>query len=285
MRKSLIAVTMISIVAPVLAASKVADDLQRGESVITATPATGKPLPRTSWDGKPDLTGVWGGPIPAVGSPTAAERESSIAELRRLYQPWALERSNTLAYSEDPRLHCGPYGFPRYIGLVSLAAPRKAFYFLLQIVQAPRQIAVLVEYTYSAFRVIPTDGTPHPATIAPTYLGDSVGRWEGDTLVVDVKGFNGKTWLGGNLGNRPPGDQGGGSITSDALHIVERWRLADADTLEYQATVEDPKVLTGPWTTPKYLISRAAPDANINEALCLEPEDLGVITAAEEQKK
>jgi hypothetical protein len=67
---------------------------------------------------------------------------------------------------------------------------------------------------------------------------------------------------------------------------VERWSLVDADTLAYQATVEDPKVLTRPWMTPKYLIKRAAPDAVIHEALCLDPEDLGVIkAAAKEQKK
>jgi hypothetical protein len=255
---------------------------------LMALPVAGqqaKPVPRTPWDGQPNLSGIWGGPVPAAGSPTAKERQSSVAELARLYQPWALQRTNGLAYSADPRLHCGPYGFPRYMGLVSLAAPRKAFYFLLQIVQAPKEVAVLTEYTYSGFRVILTDGTTHPRNAAPSYFGHSVGRWDGDTLVVDVVGFNGKTWLGGNLGNRPPGDQGGGTITSDALHVVERWRLVDGDTLEYQATVEDPKVLTGPWTTPAYRISRAAPDATLNEALCLEPEDLGVITAAEDEKK
>jgi hypothetical protein len=267
------------------AASIPAAAQRRGGGEATTTPATAKPVPHTSWDGKPDLTGVWGGPLPAAQTPSSQERGSGVAELARLYQPWALEKSNRLPYVEDPRLHCGPYGFPRYIGLISLAAPRNAFYFLLQIVQAPKQTAVLVEYIYSAFRIIPTDGSTHPQKIPPSYFGDSVGRWEGETLVVDVTGFNGKTWLGGNLGNRPPGDVGGGSISSDALHVVERWSLVDGDTLEYQATVEDPKVLTGPWTTPKYLIRRAAPDAVIHEALCLDPEDLGVIKAAAKEKE
>ena len=250
----------------------------RGAGQAATTPAPAKPVPRTPWDGKPDLTGVWGGPVPAARTPTGEERRSNLDLLARAYQPWALQKSNGLEYQEDPRLHCGPYGFPRYIGLVSLAAPRNAFYFLLQIVQAPKETDVLIEYIYSGYRVIPTDGSPHPKKIVPSYFGNSVGHWDGDTLVVDVTGFNGKIWLdSGKLGPRPPGDIGGGSITSDALHVVERWRLVDDDTLAYQATVEDPKVLTGSWTTPNYLIKRAAPDFFIHEALCLDPEDLGVI--------
>jgi hypothetical protein len=257
-----------------------------GGQAKKTTPASARPVPRTSWDGRPDLTGVWGGPLPAPGTPTAEERASSVAALARVYQPWALEKSNRLAYLEDPRLHCGPWGFPRYIDGASLVAPRNAFYFLLQIVQAPKETDVLVEYVYTGYRVIPTDGSAHPKTITPSYFGDSVGHWEGDTLVVDVTGFNGKIWLAsGKLGNRPAGDLGGGTISSDALHEVERWRLVDADTLEYQATVEDRKVLTGPWTTPKYLIRRATPGAVVHEAVCLEPEDLGVMKAATKEQK
>jgi hypothetical protein len=267
---------------------------QRGAGQAATTPAADKPLPRTSWDGKPDMTGVWGGPVPGreVKLPPrpATEGGAALAELARLYQPRASEKSKALSYLDDPRLHCGPYGFPRYIGIPGLqlsAVARPAFYFLLQIIQAPKHTIVLVEYTYSGFRIIPTDGTPHPKTIAPSYFGDSVGRWEEDTLVVDVKGFNGKIWLQSPQNFATAG--GGGWLTSDALHEVERYRLVDADTLEYQATVEDPKVLTGAWTTPKYLIGRAAPGAMLHEALCLEPEDLAVMTAAakaaQEQKK
>jgi hypothetical protein len=112
----------------------------------------------------------------------------------------------------------------------------------------------------------------------PSFLGHSAGHWEGDTLVVDVTGFNGKTWLQSNAGGGA--DLKGGWMTSDALHEVERWRLLDVDTLEYQATIEDPKVLTGPWTTPKYLLKRAPPDVIPHEALCLQPEDLTHIKAA-----
>jgi hypothetical protein len=186
-------------------------------------------LPRTQWDGKPDLSGVWGGPLPADGTASTKERQQAGEALKGLYQPWALARTNSLKYTEDPRLHCAPYGFPRY-------------------------------------------------------MSDSRARWEGDTLVVDVTGFNGKTWLAGSLlstGNVTAGMGDGGTMTSDALHVVERWRLVDRDTLEYWATVDDPKVLTGTWTTPRYRVRRAVPGTIINEALCIAPEDLQVIQAAQ----
>jgi len=290
MKKSLTAVMLVAVMLLASAACRSAPDAQEGGSqapVTTATSTDG--LPRTPWDGKPDLSGVWGGPLPADGTATAEERRQAASDLSRLYQPWALERTNSLKYTEDPRLHCAPYGFPRYMSIVSLVAPRKSFYFLLQIVQAPNQIATLIEYMSSSFRVIPTDGSSHPANLVPTYFGDSRGRWEGDTLVVDVTGTNGKTWLAGSLVPQNQAAQGsltagmgpGGTMTSDALHVVERWRLADKDTLEYWATVEDPKVLTGVWTTPKYRVRRAAPGTTINEALCVAPEDLAAIQAAE----
>ena len=268
-----------------------------------AKAAASGPIPHTPWDGKPDLTGTWGpatagpGPNQDTRSPSNAERRTSGLALEALYQPWARERSRGLAYLDDPRYHCGPYGFPKYINIPD--------YFLLQMVQAPKETLVFTEYIYSGYRTITTDGSPHPKKIVPSFFGDSVGRWEGDTLVVDVTGFNGKIWLPGVASNpQPPGtggqaggrggrgqnagDEGGGAgggwITSDALHEVERWRLLDADTLEYEATVEDPKVLTGPWTTPKSLLKRAPADVVIHEALCLDPEDLAHMKATEKKK-
>jgi hypothetical protein len=239
---------------------------QQARSAATATTTAGS-IPRAPWDGKPNLSGVWGpsrlgpGPNHDPRTPTNEERNTSQAALMRLYQPWALEKSRSLTSLDDPRLHCGPYGFPKYINIPD--------YFLMQVVQAPKEVLVFVEYVYSGFRVIPTDVAPRTKTI-PSFLGSSRGRWEGDTLVVDVTGFNGKIWLPGT----PPGGRGGGWITSDALLEVERWRLLDADTLEYQATVEDPKVLTGPWTTPKFLLKRAPEGIIPQEALCLAPEGL-----------
>ena len=96
--------------------------------------------------------------------------------------------------------------------------------------------------TYHSFKIIPTDGRPHRDDVAPSYRGDSVGHWEGDTLVVDTTNFTDANWMHA---------EGLVSFHSDALHIVERYRRVDANTIEVEATVEDPKVLTGPWIVPK----------------------------------
>jgi hypothetical protein len=195
-------------------------------------------VPRTSWDGKPDLTGVWQGARLNV-------RAYGLAELERLYQPSAKEKMKTLTEKDDPINRCVVYGYPR----------RMATSFPIQIVQAVGAM-VLFDNRPHIYRYIPTGGGSHTEDLFPSYQGDSVGRWEGDTLIVDVTTLNGRVWLAGAQDHPTPTGIGGW-ITSDASHLVERWRLLDANTLEYQATVEDPKVLTGPWTTPKIVLKRA----------------------------
>jgi hypothetical protein len=141
----------------------------------------------------------------------------------------------------------------------------------LQIVQKPGFAFVLTE-AYPVARVVPTRGRPHTAEqyLFPSHLGDSTARWEGDTLVVDVISFNGEGWLASPQ-DRPTNASTGVWLTSDAMHVVERWRRIDADTLEYQARVEDPKALTRPWETPTVILKRQAVDG-IEEGLC-RPED------------
>ena len=196
-------------------------------------------VPRTSWDGKPDLTGVWRGA-------KLNARAYGLAELERLYQPSAKEKMKALTEKDDPINRCVVYGYPR----------RMAISFPIQIVQAVGTM-VLFDNRPHIYRYIPTDGRSHTEDLFPSYQGDSVGRWEGDTLVVDVTTLNGRVWLAGAQDHPTPTGIGGW-ITSDASHLVERWRLVDANTLEYQATVEDPKVLTGPWTTPKIVLKRTS---------------------------
>ena len=123
---------------------------------------------------------------------------------------------------------CRPLGVPQ-----SLYVP-----YQWQIVQGLDRVVILYEYPH-VFRVIPTRGTAHPADPDPTWMGDAIGHWEGDTLVVDTVGFNDKT------------EVPGGYRHTEALHVVERFRRPKFDTLEYQATIEDPNVFEKPWVVSR----------------------------------
>ncbi len=148
---------------------------------------------------------------------------------------------------DDPIAHCLMPGVPR---IITMPMP-------LEIVQTPEKIVILYE-AFRAFRIIPINSQlEHPDDLVPTWMGDSVGRWEGDTLVVDVIGFNDKTWLGGTP-----------SVHTDALHVVEKYRLAPDGTIAYEATVQDPKALTKPWVTGATL--RTPPNARVEEYECIE---------------
>ena len=204
-------------------------------------------IPRAA-DGHPDLTGVWQGGSNRRGSweeansglgvgGTGKDPSAPVAPASgdrvpgreaAPYQPWAakkvLESFNKRGI-DDPAAFCLPPGVPRttIVGL-----------FPLQIIQTPRQIVILYEYM-NVFRVIPMNAK-HPDDIVPTYMGDSVGHWEGDTLVVDVTGFNDKTWLINT-----------GTFHTEALHVTERYTRVDKDQINYDVSMEDPNVLTKPW--------------------------------------
>jgi len=123
-----------------------------------------------------------------------------------------------------------------------------------EIVQGRDRVVIVYEYPH-LFRIIPTDGTPHPADPDPTWMGDSIGRWEGDALVVDTIGFNDKTELPG------------GYKHTEALHVVERFHRTDFNNLDYEATVEDPNVFVKPWTIVRGFPLR--PDlTKVDEFIC-----------------
>jgi hypothetical protein len=207
----------------------------------------------TPWN-EPDLSGVWRG----VSLGAAGGRDTfNLAQLERLYTPAARARMTQLSARDDPTLRCLPPAFPRAAMLGHA----------LQIVQRPGFAFVFTE-AYPAARIIPTTGRPHTGEqyLYPTHMGDSTARWEGDTLVVDVISFNGQGWLASG-GDKPTGASAGVWPTSQALHVVERWRRVDAGTLEYRATVEDPQMLTAPWETPMVTFARQPAD-RIEEALC-----------------
>lgn len=211
-----------------------------------------KPIPRTA-DGKPNLSGVWqGGGVSLYGEGATARHFPPPVNPppRRQplpYQSWAETKSKTFTAIDDPSLKCLLPGVPR---ITSMPMP-------FEIIQTPKQIVITYE-SFHAFRIIPiNDKLEHPDDLVPTWMGDSVAKWDGDTLVVDVTGFNDKTWLSGM-----------GSFHSDQLHVVERYTLNSDDTITYTATVTDPKVLTKPWVTGALL--RRPPNTRVEEYECLE---------------
>jgi hypothetical protein len=228
-----------------------------------SAPATTKPIPRAA-DGKPDLSGVWitGALQLLIGEAEAAEiRKADAAAGRPVfrrepppYTPAAdAKRQEYVARRgiDDPMARCLISGVPR---ITTRPLP-------FEIVQLRGRVIILYE-AHHAFRIIPTDGRPHPADIEPSYLGDSVGRWEGDTLVVDVIGFNTNTWLAGV-----------GTIHSEKLHVTERYTRDTRDTIVYDVKLEDPEVFTKPWLQQE--IFRLRPNERLREYECIENnEDL-----------
>ncbi|MBZ5634613.1 MAG: hypothetical protein LAO55_15930 [Acidobacteriia bacterium] len=212
-----------------------------------------QPLPRTA-EGKPNLAGIW-----QASSTAAADLQSHVASLNMLagwsvvdgneipYQPWAAKKKAENfqnRQSADPLSKCYMPGVPRIMYLD----------FPFQIFQTPKAITMAFEWELD-YRLIYTDGTPHP-TDENFWMGDSRGHWEGDTLVVDVADINDKTWF-----------DMAGDFHGDALHVVERYRMSDHDTIEYQATIEDSKVFTKPWNI-KIALHRRTDRDRLFEYVC-----------------
>jgi hypothetical protein len=223
-----------------------------GETVARAQAPN---LPRTS-DGKPDLSGIW----QVLGSSSFDIQDHSaqkgvpagqgIVEGNEIpYQPWALEKKRENYKNRataDPETQCYQPGVPRITYMP----------FPFQIFQTPKFVTLTYEYAH-ATRIVYTDGTRHPE--GPFYLwnGDSRGRWEGDTLVVDVADFNDQTWF-----------DKAGNFHSDALHVVERYTLIGPDHIRYEATIEDPKVFTRPWKMSFPIYRRKDPNVQLLEYEC-----------------
>ena len=203
-------------------------------------PPTG-PVPRTS-GGKPDLSGVWEHPY-APDMTRDGRNQKGEADLP--FTPWGLsEWKNYHAEDGDYTGACLPFGMVR-----SVNSPMP-----LQIVQNSTYAALLFEV--SNFHVVPIDGRAHRQQI-PTWFGDSVGRWEGDTLVVDTVNFNGKTKL-----------DTVGHPHSDQLHVVQRFTRTDLGYIAHEITIDDPKTYTKPWKNTRIFTLR--PDWELMEYSCEE---------------
>ncbi len=228
-------------------------------TTAAAEPAR-KEVPRTA-DGKPDLSGVYDFNLRAPAAPAGAAAAGGAAPAGG--RGGRGGRGGNAAAAGGPVLKAGAEKYrvvrgPNDSGLTSdcmpLAGPQAfGVPYQFQIVQSAHHVAILHEYP-GTFRIVPTDGGPHQADPDPTWMGDSVGHWEGDTLVVDTIAFNDKTEISGYR-------------HSEALHMVERFRRSDYDTLQYEATLEDPNVFEKPWTVTRGFSLR--PDlAKIDEFVC-----------------
>ena len=187
-------------------------------------------------------------------------------------QDWAVEKRVEIMANQDklemldPRVKCLPAAVPRGNLPVN--------YNSYQIVQTPDAVVILYEWNHHT-RYIPLDGSDHVAPEIRLGMGDSRGRWEGDTLVVDVTNFTDNTWVVGH-GAPPEGapataiTTGHGVFHSTDLRVVERYRLADANTISYEATITDPQVFTQPWTIAYDAFNRAPEGHILYEYACHE---------------
>ena len=245
--------------------------------LVAQTPAYR--APRTP-DGKPDLNGIWQalneanydielhmarpalatrpgpyGPVPAaqvlaLGAVGAVPPGPGVVEGGELpYKPEALaqrnqNRENWLA--ADPEIKCYLPGVPRATYMP----------YPFQIVQSDQAIFIAYEFAGAVRNVYLKDPGPPPVD---SWMGQSAGHWEGETLVVDVTGFNDQTWFDRS-----------GNFHSDALHIVERYTRTGPDVIQYEATIDDPKVFTRPWKMSMPLYRRQEKNAQLMDFKCVE---------------
>jgi hypothetical protein len=201
---------------------------------LKASPGSEKGIPRLL-NGKPDFSGIWQTTSaadhdlePHAGRPDSPPGPGIVEGGEIPYLPKALaqrQKNFEARAKDDPRLKCFTLGVPR-----GIYYPEP-----FQIFQRPQDLTVLFQFGHSV-RTIHTNGTQHPDNPNDWWLGDSRAKWEGDTLVVDVKHFNDETWLDRS-----------GNYHSDALHVVERWTYLDRNTIQYKATIEDVNVFSRPW--------------------------------------
>jgi len=198
-------------------------------------------------DGTPDLSGVYGNAgLPAGATPPPLKPG---AEKFRIVRggPRDVRGRTTITTGND----CYPLGVPQ-----TYITP-----YPFQIVQIPNLVIIVYEYP-NAIRFVPVDGRPQVVDPDPSWMGTSVGRWDGDTLVIDAIGFNDKTEVHGFM-------------HTDALHVVERFRRLDNGSLQYDVTVEDPNVWEKPWVIPSRTFPFRPEIEFVSEFVCESSVDYG----------
>lgn len=231
-------------------------------------------------DGKPDLNGIWQtlneanydleghaarpamalrsgpyGPVPAapvlaLGAVGSVPPSLGVVEGGEIpYKPEALKKKKENQQNwltSDPEIKCYLPGVPR-----ATYIPQP-----FQILQSARQLMIAYQYAGAVRNIYFKDPGPAPVD---SWMGQSVGHWDGETLVVDVTGMNDQTWF-----------DRAGNFHSDALHVIERYRRTSPDVISYEATIEDPNVFTRPWKISMPLYRRQEKDARIMEFKCVE---------------
>jgi hypothetical protein len=217
------------------------------------------PVPRV--DGKPDLSGIWqveaeprGPGLFGLGeSPNSKYFRDILSDFQRGQEPLTPEgqeilRRNTQPGVVGPNLRCLPDGVPH---ADLLPEPFK-------IIQTPREVVILYEVE-TIFRQIFTDGRQFPPDPSPVWLGYSIGKWEGDTLVIDTMGFNDLSWLDAR-----------GHGHSEDMRVQERFHRRDFGHMDVTVTITDPKVFTKPVTIN--FVEGLLPDTDVFEHICAENE-------------
>jgi hypothetical protein len=251
-------------IAGLLLATEAAPRESQAPPTARARPSSYK-APRTP-DGRPNLNGIWqanntanwdlqnhaarGGPVMELGAAFSVPAGLGVVEGNEIpYQPWALEkkRENGANWMQlDPEVKCYLPGVPRATYMP----------YPFQIAQTPSHVLFAYEFA-GASRVVEMNSTEEAPV--DSWMGWSRGRWEGETLVVDVTGLNDQTWF-----------DRAGNFHSDALHVVERYTATGPDALMYEAVIEDPNVFTRPWKMSMPLYRRLEPNAQLLEFRCVE---------------
>jgi hypothetical protein len=245
-----------------------------GASIAFAQSAPAWNPPRTP-DGQPDIQGYWNGTAGIgaafdleVGEPPeegALQARKSLTPPHVVidppdgkipYQPWA-----AAVRDENRQNSLHPTTLEQIDSLsrcLQMGVPRQTFLGGFQIFQSPGYVVIIQG---NAYRTISLDGRPHVPSDIKLWAGDSVGHWEGNTLVVDVTNINEHGWY-----------DWAGNFHSDELHLVERWTFRDANTIDYEVTSYDPKVFTRPWTLKNEFKRNKKSDPEIFEDACYEGE-------------
>ena len=256
MKKTLLAaITMAALAAPVAVSAQELPRRLGGENGPRKATDAKRPAPKLA-DGTVDLSGIWTG-----GGDAPLPRLVGKEKFDALLQPWAKQQMASRKEADDPYFYCMPGGPLRITGgfawrLVQPAGERSKYIFMLQ------------EGNAHSFRQIFMDGRKHPDDPDPTWYGHSIGRWEGETLVVDTVGFNDKFWF----------DRRATPHTAQ-LHTIERWTRVDAGHLVREVTIDDPGAYSRPFTVT-FQATLVQPGDELMEYVCQENNQYGVASGA-----